>query len=75
MADPTILIALASAATAGLTIAAAAALKGWSAWLELRRIELSATDVGGNARVPRSKELAELRERIRRLEVIASGAQ
>ena len=75
MADPATLVAVGSAATAGLTIAAAAALRGWSGWLELRRIQLSSLELGGNRPVPRSKDLAELRERVRRLEAIASGTQ
>ena len=75
MADPATLVAVASAATAGLTIAAAAALKGWSGWLELRRIQLSSLELGGNRAVSRPKDLAELRERVRRLEAIASGTQ
>lgn len=54
--------------------AAVAALKGWNAWLELKRLELghSASDrtlpPAGN-RI----ELADLKERVRKLEAIAAG--
>ncbi|CAA9526206.1 MAG: hypothetical protein AVDCRST_MAG91-2534 [uncultured Sphingomonadaceae bacterium] len=75
MADPATLIALASAATVGVTIAAASALRGWSGWLELRRTELSYSHGGSNPPASRTKEIAELRERVRRLEAIASGTQ
>ena len=75
MQDPTVLIIIASVATAGLAIASAAALKGWSAWLELRRMELASPGETADRSTPCSSELSDLRERVRRLEAIASGAQ
>jgi hypothetical protein len=52
-----------------LMIAALAALKGWQGWLEIKRLEL-----GGKARSPAGDriELADLKERIRKLEAIAA---
>jgi hypothetical protein len=70
-------------ATSGLiaiVVVAAAMLRAWQGWLELKRQELDrsvrrpATDEGssiGTARI----ELADLRERIRKLEAIASGVE
>lgn len=61
---------------AGLVIATVAALKGWQGWLDLKRMELSragheheppTTNAGGRI------EIADLRERIRKLEAIAAG--
>jgi hypothetical protein len=70
-------------ATSGLIaviVIAAALLRGWQGWLELKRQELDrslarpSTDEGssiGTARI----ELADLKERIRKLEAIASGVE
>jgi hypothetical protein len=59
---------------AGLGTASWAALKGWQGWLELKRLELSQ---GFNQPVPTNTgnriELADLRERVRKLEAIAAG--
>ena len=61
-----VLIAMATASYVGL--------KGWNAWLELKRLELthgvaehSIAPAGGRI------ELADLRERVRKLEAIAAG--
>jgi hypothetical protein len=76
--DPTLVL------TAGLLVAvivlAGAALRAWQGWLDLKRSELDrapagrSTDEGsgiGTARI----ELADLKERIRKLEAIASGVE
>jgi hypothetical protein len=75
MGDPISTLALASFATVALSILSIAALKGWRGWLELKRLELenppmralASTSTG--ARI----ELADLKERVRKLEAIASG--
>ena len=68
-------IAVGALALAGLTIAAAAALKGWNGWIELKKMELahgghlpSAPNMTGG-RI----EIADLKERVRKLEQIAAG--
>jgi hypothetical protein len=68
------LIIFALAALVGLALAAGTALQAWNAWLALRR------DALGSARAPVSPasariELASLRERVRRLEAIATGIE
>ena len=75
MADPALILAVASAGTAAVAVTAAATLKGWQEWLDVRRAELER----GRARPERSPtgmriELAALRERVRRLEAIADGS-
>ena len=64
-------------ALAGLLVAAIFASKAWLAWLEVRKLELArggptsdepTAPVSGN-RI----ELADLRERVRKLEAIAAG--
>ncbi len=75
MDNPTLLVALGGAGVAGVAIAAAATLKGWSDWLELKRIELEGGVKDGPALPsPAARiELADLKERVRKLEAIANG--
>ncbi len=73
MSDPLTMITLASASLAGLSIATFAGLRGWQGWLEVKRLELA----GSRPREGRSAagdmiEMADLRERVRKLESIAS---
>ena len=59
---------------AALATATWAALKGWQGWLELKRFEL--TQSGADRRLPPATgriEIADLRERVRKLEAIAAG--
>jgi len=73
MSEPLTLVALASFGLMALTIAAFAGLKGWQGWLDLKRLEL--TGAGrSEIRSPAIEriEMADLKERIRRLESIAS---
>lgn len=74
MINSTITIALAVAALAGLGIATLAALRAWTGWLDLKRLELGR---GGREPIGPSPtariELADLRERVRKLEGIAAG--
>ena len=65
---------LAVSVLAGIGTAAWAALKGWQGWLELKRFELT-HDAGDRTLPPASGriELADLRERVRKLEAIAAG--
>ena len=76
MSDQTMLIILA-ATLAGLLIAIAAVLRGWQGWLELKRAQLAADHpVAAAAPSPAARiELADLKERVRRLEAIADGAE
>jgi hypothetical protein len=75
MSDPAALVSLAAAGLAGMGIVSAAALKGWSGWLALKRLELA----GGSSSNPSPPsaaariELADLKERVRKLEAIAAG--
>lgn len=72
MSDATTLLALLSIAALSLAVMVGAALRAWRDWLELKRLEL-----GGPRRAGRGAgrlELADLRERVRRLETIADGS-
>ena len=71
------ILLIASAALLGLVIVAYALLKGWQGWLTLKTRELDQQRRGefeggagaGMARI----EIADLKERIRKLEAIAAG--
>jgi hypothetical protein len=67
-------IIFALAALVGLALTAGAALQAWRAWLELKREALHS---GRPLASPTSAriELASLRERVRRLEAIATGIE
>ena len=58
----------------GLGLASLATLKGWQAWLDFKRLEL-ASQTGDHSLPPATGriELADLKERVRKLEAIASG--
>jgi hypothetical protein len=55
-------------------LACIAGLRGWKAWLDYKRLELAAQT--GDATLPPATgriELADLKERVRKLEAIAAG--
>ena len=74
MSDPSTTIILASFGLIGLAIAALAMLKGWQGWLEVRRLELAGVrrERGGSGDAADLIEMADLRERVRKLESIAA---
>lgn len=70
--QPTMTVALAS--LIGLTVTSYVILKMWRGWLEFRRLEITrngqfSTPQGAGSRI----EVADLRERVRKLEAIAEG--
>ena len=73
MSEPLMMVTMASFGLVGLSIATFAGLRGWQGWLEVRRIEL-AGQVRQERRSPAGDliEMADLRERVRKLESIAS---
>lgn len=76
MTEPAITAVVATAAMAAFLIALLAALRGWRGWLELKRAELDLRDAPPAAVSPGARiELADLRERVRRLEAIANGVE
>lgn len=77
MTDPTISLILAAAALSGLLVVAIAGLKAWRDWLALRRLELEGRRPSESLAMPSPSgariELADLKERVRKLEAIAAG--
>lgn len=66
------LIVIAAGTLAGLTIIAGIAAWCWKGWLELKRAELGGAANGQTAIVGRI-DVADLKERVRKLEAIAAG--
>lgn len=78
MQDPIFWLTISGAGLLAIAIVASAALSGWRGWLELERLRLDArrepATTGGKSPSPAARiELADLKERIRKLEAIAAG--
>ncbi len=72
--DPLSIGVLAASIVVALGTASWTALKGWQGWLELKRLEL--THGSADKALPPATgriEIADLRERVRKLEAIAAG--
>jgi hypothetical protein len=72
--DPLTIGVLSASIIVGLAGAALAGLKAWNGWLELKKMEL--TQMAGDRGLPPATgriEIADLRERVRKLEAIAAG--
>ncbi|HEX6071411.1 MAG TPA: hypothetical protein VFY95_00175 [Sphingomicrobium sp.] len=72
--DPLTIGVLAASLLAGLGAASWAGLRAWNGWLELKRFELT-HDAGERGLPPAGGriEIADLKERVRKLEAIAAG--
>lgn len=72
--DPVSVAAIAASIILAIGLACVAGLKGWQAWLDYKRLEL-ASQVGDHTLPPAGGriELADLKERVRKLEAIAAG--
>jgi len=81
MIDPTLVIT--AACLVGICVVAFALLRAWQGWLELKRQELDRGPrhkelreiEGGAASGAARIELADMKERIKKLEAIASGVE
>jgi len=72
--DPLTIGVLSVSIIVGLAGAALASLKAWNGWLELKKMELA--HLAGDRGLPPATgriEIADLRERVRKLEAIAAG--
>jgi hypothetical protein len=74
MQDPIFYLTMAAASLSAITILAMTALRGWNGWLDLKRAELMRpSDDAATASAGSRIEVADLKERIRKLEAIAAG--
>ncbi len=74
MIDAASLVTIASAGIVGFGIVSTALLRGWRGWLEVKRLQIE----DGRTRAKPSasalsSEISMLKERVRKLEAIASG--
>ena len=72
--DPLSIGLLSASVIAGLGGASVAGLKAWNGWLELKKMELA--QVASERGLPPAGgriEMADLKERVRKLEAIAAG--
>jgi len=74
MSEPMTMMAMAGFGLAALGILLFAALKGWQGWLDLKRLELAGAEAraGSHGGMAERIELADLKERIRKLESLAA---
>jgi hypothetical protein len=75
MENPTLYLTIAATALIAVSLISVVGLKGFTAWLDLKRAELDALR-GADAPVPSATsriEIADLKERLRKLEAIAAG--
>ena len=72
--EPLTMAVLAASVLMGMAAASWAGLKAWAGWLELKKMELAQSV--GERTLPSATgriEIADLRERVRKLEAIAAG--
>jgi hypothetical protein len=72
--EPLTLVVLSASIIFGLVGISLAGLRAWNGWLELKKMEL--TQIAGERGLPPAAgriEMADLKERIRKLEAIAAG--
>lgn len=73
MSEATTMLMMASFGLVGIGMMVLAALKGWQGWLEIKRMELAGpVRREGRGEAMDLIEMADLKERIRKLEAIAS---
>jgi hypothetical protein len=74
LTNPTLVLTVAATALIGLIVTAVAMLRGWRGWLELKRAEIEVRHAGATPPPAGARiEIADLKERIRKLEAIAAG--
>lgn len=74
MIDAASLVTIASAGIVGLGIVSTAILRGWAGWLQVRRLQVEVASPSGSPSPQTARsEIAALKERVRKLEAIASG--
>jgi len=73
--EPSVYLEMGMVGLAGIGIVTAGALRGWRGWLELKRLEIQSrkADIVTAPNTTSRIEIADLKERIRKLEAIAAG--
>ncbi|MFM2410970.1 MAG: hypothetical protein RL481_1798 [Pseudomonadota bacterium] len=74
--DPATYVIIGTFMLASIALVALASLRGWRQWIELKRAELEAARPYAEAAPPSTAsriEVADLKERVKKLEAIAAG--
>jgi hypothetical protein len=74
MTDPTLLLTVSAGTLGGLGLLSLAGLRAWTGWLDLKRLQLTSRQEP-DAPTSTTREVADLKQRLRRLEAIANGAE
>ena len=70
------ILTIAMSCLLGLVVASYAALRGWSGWLALKRLQFEREHIDAAPPSTGSRiEVADLKERVRKLEAIAAGIE
>ena len=75
MTDPFVTVTLSLSTLAGVAMLVGAGLTGWRGWLQLKRTELERNVPASAPTAGARIEIADLKERIRKLEAIAAGVE
>lgn len=75
MQEPAFLLITAAFTLIGVTVISLIALRGWRDWIALKSRELDQTAEEKSPSAASRIEVADLKERIRRLEAIAAGVE
>jgi hypothetical protein len=74
--DPNFYLIIGAFAVTCVAVVATISLRGWRDWIALKHAELQAHQHGGGVAVPSTVsriEVADLKERVKKLEAIAAG--
>lgn len=75
MTDAASVLAAGVAASLAIVMISVATLHGWRGWLALKRQQLELGRGTGRSTQGRRTEISDLKERVRKLEAIANGAE
>jgi hypothetical protein len=75
MQEPTLFLMTAGFTLIGLTVVSLVALRGWRDWISLKSRELEQRREDNPPSATSRIEVADLKERIRKLEAIAAGVE
>lgn len=75
MTDPFTTVTLSLSGLAGLGMVVGAGLAGWRGWLQLKSREIERPETSTAPAAGARIEIADLRERIKKLEAIAAGVE
>ncbi len=76
--DASFYLTMGAVALTGIAIVSAVSLRGWREWISLKRAELDQHQIDSAPQTPSTVsriEVADLKERVKKLEAIAAGIE